>query len=133
MFTDSRPPGRRRPSLFSGSLALDGGLCDLFTELPELLTLLGSEPFAFSLIYLRLLYPTPKSVVRDAKFPGNLGGWFVCGRADQPNGLCFELWCIARCCSRHLWDSLRRRSRIRNSGVSTDRGQAHYSSYPYCP
>src|SRR5215207_8562829 len=83
---------------------------DLFTEPPELLTLLGSEPFAFSLVYLRLLYPVPESVVRDAKFPGDLGGWFVCGRVDQPNGLCFELWCIARCCSRHLWDSLRRRS-----------------------
>src|ERR687897_3305068 len=51
-----------------------------------------------------------KSVVRDAKFPGNLGGWFVCGRVAQTNGLCSELWCIARCCSRHRYDSLRRRS-----------------------
>ena len=38
--------------------------------------------------------------------------------ADQANGLCFELWCIARCCSRHLWDSLLRTSHIRNSDVS---------------
>jgi hypothetical protein len=55
---------------------------DLFTELAELLALLGSESFSLPLIYLRLLDPAPKSVVRDAKFPGNLGGWFVCGRAD---------------------------------------------------
>ena len=70
---------------------------DLFTELPELLPLLGSEPFAFSLVYLCLLYPTPKSVVRDAKLPSNLGGGLVWSGMDEANGLCSELWCIAGC------------------------------------
>jgi hypothetical protein len=83
---------------------------DLYTKLPELLALLGSQSFSLPLVYLRLLDPTPKSVVRDSKLPGDLGSGFVSGRADQPNGLCSELWCIAWCCSWHLWGSFGRHS-----------------------
>src|SRR5918999_4069677 len=64
---------------------------------------------ALSLIDLRLLHPAPQSVVRDAKLSGYLGGGFVRGGEHQPEGLRFELVCIARCCSWQRYDSFRRR------------------------
>jgi hypothetical protein len=79
-------------------------------------------------VYLGLLYPTPKkSVVRDAKFFGYLRGGFVWSGADPRRTASALNSAVnsARGVAPGTFGTPFFDCHIRNSGVSADRGQAH--------